>query len=317
VARIYHVYGVALTSQWALPCSKIAGHSVASVALVRGATSTFAAAAKMVAAAKPAGPFHQTLADGVTYLRWDRHFEFLVEDGGRRIAARSLRSIPSPAFDSYLLGPALSFALLKQGVEPLHATTVVIDGQGIGFLGDSGYGKSSLAAWFVRAGCRLLTDDLQVMAQHRGQLLAYPGPPRLKLFRRVAETILRARHGVALDSPFAPKLVITLSSRQSCNHPVPLRALYVLGAPSRAPGTRVILTKLSSRRAFVELVRNTFNTTIADRARMERQLAWCAQVASSVPVMRVSYPRRWRMLSAVHESILADLARLPVSSTHV
>jgi hypothetical protein len=311
------VYGVALTSQWALPCSKIGGHSVASVALVRGASSTFAVAASMLAAARPDGPLCQTLDDGFTYLRWDRHFEFLIDPSGHRIAARALRSISSAAFDSYLLAPALSFALLKQGIEPLHATTLVIDGQAIGLLGDSGYGKSSLAAWFVRSGSRLLTDDLQVMAQHKGRLMAYPGPPRLKLSRSVAERILRARHGVSLHSAFAPKLVITLTARQSCNQPVPLRALYVLGAPSRVAGTRIILTKLSPRRAFIELVRNTFNTKVIDRARMERQVSWCAQVASRLPVTRVSYPRRWPMLPAVHESILADLAHLPVPSTHV
>jgi hypothetical protein len=289
--------------------------SVASVALVK-APRAFAIAAAPEETRED-GPCCQTFGDGFMYFRWDRHFEFLIDPSGRHIVARSLRPVPSSAFDSYLLGPALSFALLKQGIEPLHATTVVIDGQALGILGDSGYGKSTLAASFITAGGRLLTDDLQVIARHQDVLLAYPGPPRLKLFRPVARKVLRIKNGVALDSPFAPKLVITLKPRQCCSHPVPLRALYVLGPPTRTAGTRVTLTRLSGRLAFVELVRNTFNTTITDRQRMERQLSWCAHLAARVPVIRVSYPRRWQVLPDVRELILADASGTRISIPNV
>jgi hypothetical protein len=281
--------------------------SVASVALAKAPRALANATAP--GETRKDGPICQTFDDGFTYFRWDRHFEFLIDPAGRHIVARSLRPVPSSAFDSYLLGPALSFALLKQGIEPLHATTVVVDGEALGILGDSGYGKSTLAASFITAGGRLLTDDLQVIGRHQDVLLAYPGPPRLKLFRTVAEKVLRITNGVALDSPFAPKLVITLKARQRCGHPVPLRALYVLGPPAPKAGTRVTLTRLSGRRAFVELVRNTFNTTIVDRQRMERQLSWCAHLAARVPVIHVSYPRRWQVLPDVRELILEDASR--------
>jgi len=52
-------------------------------------------------------------------------------------------------------------------------------------LGDSGHGKSSLAACFLAAGHRLLTDDLLVIGESGDYLMAHPGPPRIKLFPAV------------------------------------------------------------------------------------------------------------------------------------
>ena len=54
----------------------------------------------------------------------------------------------------------LSFSLLSLGYEPLHATAVVVDGEAVAFLGDCGYGKSTLGAAFLARGFPLLTDDV-------------------------------------------------------------------------------------------------------------------------------------------------------------
>ncbi|MFB3074256.1 MAG: hypothetical protein ACE1Z6_03640, partial [Candidatus Methylomirabilales bacterium] len=108
---------------------------------------------------------HLRLPDGSDYLRWSGLFEFLVSADGRRIACRELECASPESFQTYLIGQVLSFALVKRGIEPLHSTTVVIDGKAVAFLGDSGYGKSSLGAAFLQAGYPLLTDDLLVLKE--------------------------------------------------------------------------------------------------------------------------------------------------------
>ena len=50
----------------------------------------------------------------------------LVSADGRAVAARHLCGASHEAFHTYLLGQALSFALINQGFDPLHATTVTI-----------------------------------------------------------------------------------------------------------------------------------------------------------------------------------------------
>ena len=100
------------------------------------------------------------LQDGSTYVRWETVGEFLVAADGHRITCRPAEESSDESFQAYMLGQALSFALVKQGFEPLHATVVVVDDQAVAFLGGNAFGKSSLAACFLEAGYRLLTDDL-------------------------------------------------------------------------------------------------------------------------------------------------------------
>jgi hypothetical protein len=93
-------------------------------------------------------------ADGSIYLRWGSYFDFLIDGGGTRVRYRALEAGDAGVLQNFLFGPALSTALVRQGIEPLHAAVVEIDGRAVALLGDCGYGKSTLAAAFVRCGCR-------------------------------------------------------------------------------------------------------------------------------------------------------------------
>src|SRR5262249_15929080 len=125
---------------------------------------------------------YASLPDGTTYVRWDRVGEILVASDGRSITCRRAEGSSAESFQVSMLGQGLSFAPGKQGFEPLHATAVVVGDQAVAFLGESGHGKSSLAACFLEAGHRLLTDDLLLLQEAHGRIIAYPGPPRIKLF---------------------------------------------------------------------------------------------------------------------------------------
>ena len=115
-------------------------------------------------------------------VRWHGVGEFLVSTDGRRITCRHQEGASLESFQVYMLGQALSFALVKQGFEPLHATVAVVDDEAVAFLGHNAFGKSTLTACFLQAGHRLLTDDLLVLQQSSSRVVAYPGPPRIKLF---------------------------------------------------------------------------------------------------------------------------------------
>jgi hypothetical protein len=124
-----------------------------------------------------------------------------------------------------LLGQALSCALVKLGFEPLHATAIVVNGQAAVLLGSSGLGKSSLAACFLEAGHRLLTDDLLVLLPTRRGIMAYPVPPRIKLFPKLARRFLHeAMSGVAMNRQ-SKKLILPLHHAQGFREPVALRGI--------------------------------------------------------------------------------------------
>ena len=208
-----------------------------------------------------------------------------------------------------MIGQALSFALIRHGLDPLHATVVTAGGNGVAFLGRSGYGKSTLAAAFIGAGHRLLTDDLLVLTDGEAGLAAHPGPPRLKLYPEAARQLLPDATGV-LMMPGTPKRLFPLTTQHVAPGPVPLRAMYVIvpPGPRTAVARGVRIRRLGARDACLALIRNTFNSSVLDADRLARQLALSARVAAAVPVKSLSYPRSFRAMPAVPEAILADLA---------
>jgi hypothetical protein len=183
---------------------------------------------------------------------------------------------------------------------------VVVHGQAIAFLGDSGHGKSSLAACFLAGGHRLLTDDLLVLEESDDHLVGHPGPPRIKLFPAVARRFLQSRDTPTMNGATG-KLIVPLAEHQRCPVPVPLKAIYAVTAPVNACRTSdVSIEPLSPREAFVCLLRATFNRRIQCQARLARQFAAMTTIANRITVRRLSYPRSIDRLSEVRDRIIAE-----------
>ncbi len=308
--RAYEVYGLRFKSVIPLPCPASVGSRPVEAEIVDGSADFFRRVHGTISPKANGNSWfqHARLRDGWDYLRWSGLFEFLIAPDGRRIACRSLDGPASEAFQTYLLGQVLSFALLKRGIEPLHSTAIVIDQSAVGFVGDCGYGKSSLGAAFLQAGYPLLTDDLLVIKEEGHGILAYPGPPRIKLLPEIAQTLLGDRVTGAPMNPQTSKLVIPLEPYQAAQAAVPLKTIYVLRPPAPGPQrTRVTIRTLSQRRACLELIASTFNPVVVEPARLKRQFDLAARLARRIPVKSLSFPRSIACLPAVREAILADV----------
>src|SRR5262249_12262526 len=208
------------------------------------------------------------------------------------ITCRRADRSSAESFQVYMLGQALSFALVKQGFEPLHATVVVVDDRAVAFLGESGYGKSSLAACFLEAGHRLLTDDLLLFQEARSRIVAYPGPPRIKLFAKIAGRFLDRAASSAPMNADTVKLVLPVEEHRRWTAPVELRAIYSLAAPRDACRSEGVTSDALQRRdAFVELVKATFNRRLVTPDRLARQFDAMTRLTDLVPVRRLAYPR--------------------------
>jgi hypothetical protein len=307
----YCVYGFAVASDTPLALPDYSDTSLGEVEYVSAPASVFQTAAQGVTFDPRSDSWYRyvCLGDRSTYVRWDGVGEFLVAADGRRIVCRRAEESSDEAFQVYMLGQALSFALVKQGFEPLHATGVVVDGQAVAFLGGNAFGKSSLAACFLEAGHRLLTDDLLILQESPDEILAYPGPPRLKLFSGMATRVLgQTGAGVRMNAD-TEKLILPLDEHRRCSTPVPLKAVYSLAAPRdacRKPG--VSIETLSPAEAFVALVKSTFNRRVVSPQRLERLFSVMAGLADRVSVQKLAYPRAIDRLPDVRGMVLADLA---------
>lgn len=310
MAANYQLYGLAIQSPLPLPCARSGSHFRPDVRLKAGNEKRFA---RLLAEIGPPQDWFRCrrLPDGTTYVQWTGLFDFLISSDGRTIEYRQQEQVTVDSFSVYLLGQILSFSLLARGVESLHGTVVLVDGEAVAFLGDCGYGKSTLGAAMLARRFPVLTDDLVVLEERDGAWTVHPGMPRIKLFPAVARALLGSDAGGTPMNPGTSKLVFRLGAEQAARRPVPLKALYVLSEPS-APGTRgpagVRIEALSGRDAFLEVIRAAFNLLVLDPRRMANQFAFATRLAGSVPLRRLTYPRRLSALPAVCDALLADLA---------
>ncbi len=308
--QTYYLYGLSIKSKWPLPCPEQKEPGLPDVTLLEGSPSLFSEPfLKTTGGANTKAFFHYTfLRDGLTYIRWSGLFEFLISSDGHSIIGHSLNNVTVESFLNYLLGQTLSFAIVKQGIEPLHSTVVGINDIAVGLIGDCGYGKSTLAAAFLEAGYSLSTDDLLILKKDDGCFIAYPGFPRIKLFPKIAKELIGKKvNGVPMNN-LTSKLILPLDRRQFASNPMPLKSIYVLTPPAPGlPSKRVTIKRLSQRRAFLSLLKNTFNTKATDPDRLKRQFVFLSQVVPKVPVKSLSYPRTLKTLPLVREAILNDI----------
>jgi len=115
---------------------------------------------------------------------------------------------------------------------PVHASSVMIDGRVVLITGQSGSGKSDLALRLIDRGALLVADDYTKLDARDGLLIASP-PPRI-----AGKLEIR---GVGIDDfPFASEgpvaLVVDLDRRveRLPEEPLPVTALQGIALPTLA-----------------------------------------------------------------------------------
>ena len=305
----YRLYGVSISSELPLPFPEPQGSIESDLCKVEIRVSNILGQEDPSRGAPVPGFYYTEMPDSSSYVRWDDVGEALISKNGDLITCRPVPHVESESFQVYLLGQALSFALVKRGFEPVHATAITVGDHAIAFLGDCGLGKSTLASAFLQAGHRLLTDDLLLLQQRAQPIVAFPGPARIKLFPKVATRFLAdASNGVPLN-PRTRKQIIPLSNTLVCSKAMPLSAIYVLAPPNKAHDNSVRITPLTEREAFVSLLCNTFNRVIADPDRLRRHFEAAQTLANVMRIRKLFYPRSLEQLPLVREAILSDLRR--------
>ena len=150
----------------------------------------------------PQAPFHQwTFPDGTKWtlfyrldsgylLRFPDLVDFEVSRDGRMAVAWPVPGVSPGTVEHLHLNQVLPLALSRQGRLVLHASAVAFDGIGVAFTGESGRGKSTLAASFATTGARFLTDDGLQLDWLDGQCQIMPSHPSVRLWEDSQESLV-------------------------------------------------------------------------------------------------------------------------------
>jgi hypothetical protein len=231
-----------------------------------------------------AGNFAATDAGGV--LNVPQAGRYLIR-GGREILVEPDPGGSERHLRLYLLGSAFGAILHQRGLLPLHSNAMELEGRAVAFMGASGAGKSTMAAWFHDRGHHVLADDVCVVTQSGdGTPLAHPGIPRLRLWRDALEASGRNAqdHEHAFDDADKYNVRMRISDTAT---PLPLAAIYLLDAPHGDACEQGIIP-LTGVDAIEALVANTYRGAYATLlGRTQQHLSQCLELARQVPVYRL------------------------------
>lgn len=312
-AARYSVYGLVVESE--LPLSSVdrttEAHADAAFRIAVAPAPYFQARIAGISAASDDWVHHAVLPDGSVYMKVENVFETIVSPEGRDVTCRRFGGSDASAFEANLLNFVVSTVLTLRGEEPLHATVVQRKGKGIALLGPSGAGKSTLAACLVGQGAELVTDDMLRLGFVDGGAFAYPGPYRLKLFDEPARRYLPGAIARGVFNASSGKTMMMPGEAGRPARPAySVAALFWLGDPDAIPvPENVSIRRLGGAELAKCLISSAMDIRYRMPDRLVRQFRFSEQVARTVPVYALTYPRTFTAMDHVVEEI--DRAVLP------
>lgn len=174
------------------------------------------------------GPFLQVQGHDVllAYSDWVR---YLVRDGREIYADPDVNTNPD-MHNVMMRGAVISALLHQRGLWPIHASAIESPQGAVLFVGDSGAGKSTVAASFYRRGYRVLSDDLCAITQIDGRHYVLPAYPALNLWALALQHFGEneaAYQPVRRDADAQEKYYFPVADNFS-HQAVPLHAIYWL-----------------------------------------------------------------------------------------
>jgi hypothetical protein len=193
----------------------------------------------------------------------------------------------------------LLLCFASRGDVALHAAAVEVDGWAVLIAAPRTFGKTTLAAGFLAAGHRVLTEDIACV-RLGPEPHVIPGPAMLRIRHDVAADLeLGAAQPVRRDRT---RLHLALAPRdRGTSDPVPLRAIVLL----RQHDERPTLVRVNAAEALPDLweLNFRFRGAPAFAASFEA----LADLARSVSVWNLFRPLRLDMLDEAVEAVVTGV----------
>jgi len=211
--------------------------------------------------------------------------------GGREILIEAAPGVEARDLRLFLLGSALGAIYFQRGYFPLHASVMVMNGNAVAFTGDSGAGKSTIAAWMNTQGYPLLCDDVCVIRFDDDHApLVYPGFPRLKLWSDALSTFDIDPDKLQRDYFRADKYHLSVPDRFWID-PVPLRHINILQFSDEVPAP--CIEDIQPAQAVHLLRNNTYRYQYISGLGLTRShFHDCVRLARSTAIHYLTRPRQ-------------------------
>lgn len=235
---------------------------------------------------------------------------FKIDVSKRIIHCFPEASIPEYTLVHFLIDQVIP-RVLSSSNTVLHASSVVINQKAVIFLGEAGWGKSTLAAYLCQQGLPVLTDDCLFLETRNNQIYGVPSYPAIRLWQDSTSALFEQTPNRSFVTHYNSKerILLNKTSLPYCDSPVPLKKIYMLTAPDQAATlSEIEIAQISRQKAFIELVKHTYRLDMTDKDRLRKEFDEIGNVLDHVGFAQLTYPRDMSKLASVHDAIIADLA---------
>ncbi|MCF8335199.1 MAG: hypothetical protein K9H65_01225 [Bacteroidales bacterium] len=245
--------------------------------------------------AETPGEIENPMREGVCFqlteteflLNVDNIARYYVADGNSiRIEKRNGSSFQEVRL--FLLEVVFAALLHQKGMVPFRASAL-LDERGKGFLlcGRSGVGKSTLTAYFLNMGFRLLSDNVSVVSSEQGKIWVYPSYPFIKLWKDVMEDVdYTPEEGIKLRDPLE-KYGYRIEEAFYSEH-VSLEKVFVLHVHNKE---EYKTEKLEGPEKFNALKNQTFRFQFLTKRTRSHHFILLNEMSQALSVMKVTRPQ--------------------------
>ncbi len=243
--------------------------------------------------------------DGSHLCRFGDSATFRVWLGEQKVELLSSSTPGEIATLNHLLYDQLLPRLLSASCAlVLHGSVIRMGGSLAIFIGETGAGKSTLAASLNACGHELLGDDAVKITASGTAFEGTSVYPSLRLYPDSIAKVLEDGIGTAPMAHYSYKRLVTgFRHASGADTPLPLGQIFLL-----ADGEGVSLRRLSERESCMAMVDNSFALDPADIGAAKERFLQAVKLASAVPAYELCYPHDYDVLPEVIRQIEACVA---------
>lgn len=228
---------------------------------------------------------------------------FRIDFGEQLVSLVGVRDEADSATIDHLLNDHVAPRIIAQlGALVIHGSAVEIGGRLAIFMGNTGAGKSTLAASLMKRGHRLLGDDAVVISKTDAGWLGEAVYASLRLFPASINQVFAESVDTAAMAFYSDKRLVRaegLGDARTAS--VPLGMIFVLTDGE----VGVSHTTLGFADACMMMVENSFTLDPDDAAAAAARLARAAGLAAAIPCHALSYPYDFVILDDVCRHVAA------------
>jgi hypothetical protein len=252
------------------------------------------------------------------FLRFPHLADFIFSPVESRIICHPTPDTPHDTVRHLLLDQVIPRIVNHLGRPVIHASGSVINGLGILFLGQTGWGKSTLCASFHQNGFPLLSDDSLILDEIDKTVVGIPSYAGVRLLQDSLKSLHLDRdeinHTQNVAHYSSKKRIIFTKKNTQQSTVIPLKAIFILNNPEGPPPKYLLsFSRITGYLAAIELTKHSFSFDLTDLNIMGKQLKTLAGLcgSKSLSIFNFHFRRGHELLPNVCKEIVSFVTSLP------